>query len=202
MRDLMLIVLLSPLVYGLLRRSGWWKLLVLGAVYYTGLWPNPGGISFMGIWYFSLGAWFSITRRDVVSFTRPWLIPAAVLTPLCAIVLPWFGMGHSTANQVAQSIYVLSAMTLAIHAAHNFASTHTPSAWLAHSSFFIYAAHTIVLLPLTAVVARSVAGSGMLLQGVAFVGCALLATMICAATYRVLHRFMPRLSAPLTGQYK
>lgn len=202
MRDLMLIVLLSPLIYGLLRRGGWWKLLVLGAVYYTGLWPNPGGISFMGIWYFSLGAWFSITRRDVVSFTRPWLIPAAVLTPLCAIVLTWFGMGHSTANQVAQSIYVLSAMTLAIHAAHNFASTHTPSAWLAHSSFFIYAAHTIVLLPLTAVVARSVAGSGMLLQGVAFVGCALLATMICAATYRVLHRFMPRLSAPLTGQYK
>lgn len=201
-RDLMLIVLITPIIYGLLKRLGAWSLLLLGGIYYTSLWPNWGGVSFMGIWYFSLGAWFSIAQRDVVSFTRPWLIPAAVLAPLCVIVLTWFGMGPSALHQTAQALYVLSAMTLSVHAANNFAASHTPNARLANSSFFVYAAHTIVLLPLTAVISRSVAGANVMLQGVAFVVCALLATAICVAIYALLHRYLPKLSAPLTGQFK
>lgn len=201
-RDLMLIVLASPIIYGIFKRIGAWTLLLLGIIYYTNLWPNPGGISFTGFWYFSLGAWFSITRRDVVSTTRPWLIPSAILAPLCVIALTWFGMGPSGIHQAAQSVYVVSAMILAIHAANNYTSSHTPGKWLANSSFFVYAAHTIVLLPLTSVISRSVATAGTMLQGIAFIGCALLATTICLGIYAVLHRYAPRLSAPLTGLFR
>ena len=67
------------------------------------------------------------------------VIPAAAATTLCSGAL-------ATA---ARHIYVLCAIITAISIATWFAKRHTASPTLAKSSFFVYAAHTIFLLPLT-----------------------------------------------------
>lgn len=202
-RDLIVLTVLSPAFYAALRHkfAGPAVLLLLGAVYYGGLWPNAGGVSFMGPWFFGLGAWAGIHRLDVPAATRRALKPALILVPVCWLMLMWFPDGRNAVHLVAQGIYVFAAMISAVHAASFFTQHRRPSPLWAGSSFFVYAAHTIVLLPLTKWVAPRAAGCGAWAEVPAFLVCALTAAMLCVAVYAVLQRCMPRLSAPLTGQF-
>lgn len=201
-RDLIVLAVLSPLFYAALRHRiiGPIVLLLLGAVYYGELWPNFGGVSFMGPWFFGLGAWAGIRRLDVPAVTRPALKPALALLPVCGVALMWFPGGDGIIHLAAQGVYVFAAGISAIHIASFFTQHRRPSRLWAGSSFFVYAAHTIVLLPLTTRVAPRVADCGTWVQGLAYLACAFTATLLCVAVYAVLQHYSPRASAPLTGQ--
>lgn len=202
-RDLIVLAAISPLFYATLRHRiiGPIVLLLLGAVYYGELWPNFGGVSFMGPWFFGLGAWAGIRRMDVPAATRPALKPALALLPVCGVALMWFPDGDDIIHLAAQGVYVFAAMISAVHIASFFTQHRRPSRLWADSSFFVYAAHTILLLPLTKWVAPRVADCGTWAQGLAYLACAFTAAVLCVAVYAVLQHYLPRASAPLTGQF-
>lgn len=204
-RDLIVTVLLSPLLYGLWRGCRWWGLAALAFIYYTGLWLNYGGITFTSVWYFSLGAWVSLSGRDLLRFIRP-LLPASALLwlPLTVamIALPDTTSIGQLARHYCQEGYILTSIVLALYAS-DFAVRHRrPSRWLASSSFFVYAAHTIVLLPLTTIAVHYAEGASPLTQTMLYLLCALIAILCCLFAFYVLQHYMPRLSAPLTGIWK
>lgn len=144
-RDLMVVALLTPVVYRLLRHLGFWGLLVPALLHYGHLWPNLGGISAEGLWFFSLGAWMSIRQIDPVAATRRLLQPAVLLSVPAAVCLLAFGNGPF--HGAVQALYHYAAMTLAVQAAAGWCRTRKPSQWLSESAFFVYAAHIIVLSP-------------------------------------------------------
>lgn len=219
-RDLMVCVLLSPIFYAVLRRGRVFGLLLFAAVFYGQLWPNFGGMSFTGPWFFALGAWFSLSGRSPLSATRRLLAPSLALLPPCWLALTLFPDGGGWLRSLCGAVCVLAAMTASIHAAalpswerrhscrrrkggwqacRRSPDRHRPGNFLPASSFFLYAAHTIVLLPLTAILAPRAAQCNpagqtflLLLNAAAAIG-------VCLAAFYVLRRWLPRLSLPLTG---
>ncbi len=201
-RDLIVIVLCSPVIYLLLRYLKFIGLLLIGAAYYLEIWPNFGGISLIGFWYFALGAWFSITDRDVIRCTKMWAFPAFVLMfPLGAFLLLYPAF-DAAVRVPTQHLYVLCGMLFAVNFAHLCTLVRKPGKFLAQSSFFLYAAHTIVLLPLSTLVAHFAGQTDAFNQAFLFFTLPLSAVLICTFAFSLLQRFMPRYHYLLTGVKK
>ena len=199
-RDLIVVTLLSPLFYALLKRGGAWALLALAVVYYAQLWQNPLGVTFNAFWWFAVGAFFAIRG---LSMSR---LALRVATPAAVIVIPAAAattLCSSALATAARHIYVLCAIITAISIATWFAKRHTASPTLAKSSFFVYAAHTIFLLPLTKLFASlSAATHSCAMEACCFITPPILAAALSVSTFYILHKFIPRLSSPLTAIVK
>ena len=105
-RDLMVIVLCSPLLYAILRYLKWLGLAIVAIVYYAGLWPNVGGMTLIGVWFFMLGAWCGMNKYDVGGkLARYW--------PICLVsFIISFGLllGRGAESFVWHHVYVFSAI--------------------------------------------------------------------------------------------
>ena len=208
-RNLIVVTLLSPLLRPLLRLRWGLGLLLLGGVYYAQLWPNFFGLNFNAFWYFGLGAWCSLHEKEPLALTRPLALPAAIITPLalaglCLASRPagWFPHPAGLLPPLAdlfQAVYILGAMVLALHAAGRFCRSHSPSPFLSQSSFFLYAYHTILLLPLAGKLAPLSAPWPLPLQLLTLLFAAALATALSLLLFYLLRRFLPRASSLLTG---
>lgn len=188
-RDLMCCVLLSPLVCWCGRRMGWTLWGALGLIYVSGLWPNWGGVSVRGLFYFSLGAWLSLRQINPVECASRGILPASLVALVLTFLL-WlredvFGMGYS----LACVLYVLSSMVCAVWAASAWTERHEPVSWLARGSFFLYASHAIVLQPLSAFVAHWCISRGEAFSVVGYFLIPALTVVCCMAAYRFLSHF-------------
>lgn len=198
-RDLMVVVILAPLWLWMLRRWRVWGLLLLGFVYYSGLWPNPGGMGFMACWYFALGAWFSVSGTEVLKVVDRCVKPAFTLVFPSLLFVWLFDGTMGWQVQTVRALYVLCAMVCAVRMADVATRYRVPGTALAGSSFFIYAAHTIVLLPLTKVAATWAADLPAAGQMGLFLLCPVVAVLLCWGIYTLLRRYLPRASAPFTA---
>lgn len=194
-RDLMVLVLFSPLVYALLHRLKWVGLLLVAIVYYAGLWPNFAGMTFIGVWFFSLGAWCGMNKYDVGRvLARYWLYALAMSIISFSLLL-----NSSSVLVSLQHLYVLSAMCTSVAIAYKLSERWPRKHKLSKTSFFVYAAHNIVLLPLTTMFATRVVRQCVIVQGMAFVACPMIAIGVCVILYAVLQRFVPRVAWVVTG---
>lgn len=66
-RDLMVMVIVSPLIYFLIKRTRHIYIICLTCLFLLRLWPDIHGISLTAIFFFSLGSEFSIRKRNFVA---------------------------------------------------------------------------------------------------------------------------------------
>lgn len=201
-RDLLVLTLLAPLFSFLIRCLNWGALLLLGGIYYTHLWGNPGGLSFEGFWYFGLGAWCGIKHIDVAGLARR-LFPLSLTLTLLTLLLSPSLIGSSlppTLRLLVAEVYNYAAILTAIGLATRYAACRQTPPLLADSSFFLYASHTIVLLPLTTAAVSFGSAQGEAIQLLLFLTCPIVAVAICLTAFAFLTRYLPKLSAPLCGK--
>ena len=194
-RDLMVIVLCSPFLYAILRYLKWLGLAIVAIVYYAGLWPNVGGMTLIGVWFFMLGAWCGMNKYDVGGkLARYW--------PICLVsFIISFGLllGRGAESFVWHHVYVFSAIVTSIAIAYIVSERWPRKYKLSKASFFIYAAHNIVLLPLTTVLAKWATYQSAFVQSIAFMVCPFIAIAVCVIAYLLLQRFFPRTAWIVTG---
>ena len=65
LRNLIVLVALSPVVYWMLKKLGGWFVLLMGVVVVSGIWPDIHGLDAMSIFYFSFGGWFALYRNSL-----------------------------------------------------------------------------------------------------------------------------------------
>lgn len=66
-RDLMLVVLLTPCIYFLIKYGKYWSVLLLGLLWYFHVGITLPGLSWVSIFFFSAGAYFSINRLNLIA---------------------------------------------------------------------------------------------------------------------------------------
>ncbi|MGC8140665.1 hypothetical protein ACP3W2_24705, partial [Salmonella enterica] len=70
MRDLIVVVVLSPVIYWFVRKTRVFGLGVLLLAYCTQIWTPIPGFSPSAFFFFSIGAYFSIEGKDIIGFVR------------------------------------------------------------------------------------------------------------------------------------
>lgn len=149
-RDLALIIIISPIIHWSLKLSKGWLLLLMGFVFLVYNNDNIAIRFSTGIFFFSLGYWFRYNQTDVLNLARKLFIPALIVY-ICGatfyfikyditiddtIGMPWI-------NCFMKNVAVISFLPVVFH----IISCFVAKGWmkvdykLAAASFFVYVTH-------------------------------------------------------------
>lgn len=201
-RDLIVIVLLTPAVYWIITKTKLYGVLFLGLLWYLQWFlPYVGsrGISPVVLFFFTLGAWFSVNRKNVIDVCNrvKWLavfyIPVAI-ADVCTKGQPYNSYIHNIGILFGiLFVFVVAAALLR-------KGWVRESAFLSSASFFVFAVHERWLLSQIKKISLGVfqPESNTMLT-IVYLGNAIVVIAFSLAIYYLLKRFLPRFTAFITG---
>lgn len=143
LRDLMVVSLLTPIIYILIRKMGLWLMAVLTVLYLTGICAFIPGLSAYAVYFFTFGAFISIRKMDLIVSLKRVELSSYVLSILLAIsmLLTFHTFAFSSLMLCfrltgAIAVFCLASRILAT------TSRRLPSV-ACDSSYFIYLAHYV-----------------------------------------------------------
>lgn len=198
-RDLMVVMLFSPIVYFLVKKLRQYAVLGLGVLWLFGWWFEVVGFSITALFFFSAGAYFSIHGKNFAEVMKPFLPAIAILYfPMVIVELCFRNEIWCT---YLHSIGILFGILLAITLSAYFLKKgkwHV-NYFLSDSSFFIYAYHAMPLIFVIKFFLKSVQSytDGMIL--VLYVLCPLVTILVGLAFYYLLKKYLPTFTSIITG---
>jgi hypothetical protein len=141
-RDLMVVVLCTPLIFGVIKYFRLYGIIVLGILWYFGFLFSIPGFGITPFFFFSFGAWFSINKCNFVQdsnhryyYVFMLVYPVLALTDLFTKGVEW--------NTYIHLAGILCITSLTAHLL-NRGYLHT-NKFLPRASFFVYAFHGMPL---------------------------------------------------------
>ncbi|MDR1895717.1 MAG: acyltransferase [Prevotellaceae bacterium] len=204
LRDLIIMVFLSPLVYWFVKYTKYVGIILLGILYYTKIgFIIPGfstSLFLTAAFFFCLGAYFSVHEKNMVVSLRKgklfWLLLAIV-----TLVLSTYYDG-SEMKKYFSPLYVLSGVITAVNISSFFIERKKikVSDTLSKASFFIYATHGILILSWTGRLFDKIFQSeSVIILLIRYICVPLICVGICLSIYCLMKRFTPKILSLLTG---
>lgn len=198
-RDLMVVMLFSPLVYFLVKKLRHYAVVCLGILWVFGWRFDVVGFSSAAFFFFSAGAYFSIHGKNFVETMRPFLATSAALYILITIIElcfrgeAWCPYLHNMGILAG----IVLAVTLTAHCLGK-GTWHT-NTFLSDSSFFIYAYHAMPLAFIIKFFFKMIQPhtDGMVLA--LYVLCPLITILVGLPLYYLLKKYLPVVTSVITG---
>lgn len=203
-RDLMVMVLLSPAVYWLVKHLRYYYLLVLLTLSLIGLWPDIHGFRDTAALYFSIGAYCGINKINMLQLVRRIEIPNYLLTLFLLVVRcsPLYGfkffdvvgLGTFFILSCMISVFCLSSRLMAADKIHL-------NKKLTESVFFVYATHTVFFIGLydRFFINRFFNIDNIPLAIGFFLTTPWVKIALCLCIYWLMKRYLPKVLNVLTG---
>lgn len=147
LRDLMVVSLLTPIIYILLKRFGWYVMTPLTLLYLSGVgaFAIPG-LSMYSVFFFSLGAFISIRKMDLVTAMLHYETTAYAASLLLAVLM-MVSFGTSIFSSLMLCFRITGAVSVFCLAKRLLSSTNLRIPKIvSDSSYFIYLAHYVFFL--------------------------------------------------------
>ena len=205
-RDLMLMALCTPLIHILIRRLRHWYLLILFVCFIIPDVPEIKGMCYSSLFFFSLGAYFSINGQNLfLGICRYRHAVFTATTSLLLLVL-YFKFGRGTNVTWIYDAYIALSTFLVLIIAYWLVKRGTakPTAWLCQRVFFIFAFHNLRFVGNAfnqkADYISALAEGNPLVATSSFLLCAAGKIILALLVYELLRRAMPRLLELLDGR--
>ena len=209
LRDLIVVTLLTPVIYFLVKKLNKYFVLILLCCYVTNIFPQIQGLRVTAVFFFTTGAFLSINRRNILEVFGKYQSTILILTVILLLGTIVCDGINTKAGQYIYPFYIIFGSISAFNISSYLIRKKNwmfPSV-LPQSSFFIYATHTILVLMvsnkicslifLNSVVLGYLPETMLLL--INYVVTPLLSVAICLSIYILMGRFTPRLLSLLTG---
>ena len=198
MRDLMLMSLAAPVFYFVEKKMPVFSLILL-AVFYLSCW-SPNIPHYRAVFYFGLGAWLGIHKKNMLVLCRKIKIPAAVLAiVLLPLATALIGRPeHELARRLFFPFGMITVMNLCDKWIGRPMALRRLSL-LAQPVFFIFAAHEIFILGWTKGFFLRVFGVSLWGQWLSYILVPFVVLGICLILYYSLRRIAPRTLAFVCG---
>lgn len=199
-RDLMVVVVLSPLVYCFVRYLKIVGVILLGLLCCFNLWYNIPGFSSVAFFFFSFGAWFAIHKHNFVVDFKQLRIPLSILYILL--------VGLST------SFWYSGLFMYSVHFAGIICGLISVVSWtafgvernklvcnnfLAGSSFFVYGYHGLFIALLCKIWMKTFQPATDFVMVSGYVIIPIVVVLLGVAIYYLLHKYLPRFTGIITG---
>lgn len=143
LRDLMTVSLLTPIIYLLIRKLGYWLIGLLTILYLSGVYSFIPGLSAYAVYFFMFGAFLSIRKMDLVASLKRVEIPAYVLSILFALSM-LLTYNIPVFSSLMLCFRLTGAVSIFCLASRFLSSTDRRlPAIVCDSSYFIYLAHYV-----------------------------------------------------------
>ena len=199
LRDLIIVVCLSPLVYVLIKRLKFGLLIVLGGLWISDCTADTLGRSLTSFFFFSLGAYFSIFSLNLVEKMRK-VGHYTALPYLCCALASLYCFGLPGARPLYNLSIVLGIPVVFAVTAHYISlGRWKMPALLTKATFFLYAFHALPLAALQRLLNKVLQPQNDLLLLAIYLLLPLLIIAVGLSLYQALQKVCPRLAAVLTG---
>ncbi|QRY58290.1 acyltransferase family protein [Sphingobacterium siyangense] len=145
-RDLMVVVVLSPIVYILIKKLHLFAVLLIGAIWVCNPYFYLPGWSTVSFFFFSAGAYFSLHKKNFVLVMKsflPWPTPCYILL----LVGAFYSLGKGWWSYIyCANVLVGLISVVAVTASFIEKGRWRPNYFLASASFFIFAYHRLPLV--------------------------------------------------------
>ena len=157
-RDLMVVMVLSPLVYFAIKlfiilggkRPLVRYLLFMAVIFAIGYWPDITGLNPDAFLFFGYGAYYGIRKKEFIVAMLPYTLPTFIVLCLLVVIeifLPCTFIYRM--EYVVALVFGLSLTTIMVRA-----GTWYVNMTLANGSFFIFAYHYMLLGPIVALLSQ------------------------------------------------
>ena len=202
LRDLIIVMLFSPLIYWGLRRFGRFFLGFIIALYLFRLWPGVPGLSSSAFCYFTIGAAIACKGRLLTETFYPHRYLFAGLAFL--LFIPEFIFdGSNTLIGLTLYPFFILAWTLSIFCLGTYLEKKKHLAFaqkLAPATFFVYALHTILITQISASLLHHLfpweTPAALIIR---YLIAPFLTCTICLFLYYILKRLTPQILRILIG---
>ena len=203
LRDLMVVMVLSPLLWCMLRYLRVWGLLLLLFCYVSAA-PLMLGLTSTSLFFFGAGAYMNMNQVNLPQLAwryryLVWLV-AIVLWIATTLSVGYDAYGNPRFSLISPFFVLACSMAMMALAAVAVKKGYHIPALLSNSTFFIFVAHAL-LLEVSYNIFKFLLGNGNVLMLILrYLLAAILPIVICVLLYWLLRKFAPRLCGFLTGQ--
>jgi len=201
LRDLIVVVTLTPIIYWAIKKTRGWFVAVVGLFYISNVWIDIHGLGCGTLFYFSLGAVFSIYNRNLTTELAKIRIPSYILAFILLCILIRYDGKFTPIGNFFHPFYVIFGVISAINISRWLIESGRckVNRFLTDSCFFVFAFHVFILQESKRLVYKLVGDDGALLLTVRYFLTPVIAITLCLAVYYVLRRCFPWISRTLNG---
>lgn len=204
-RDLMIIVLISPAIYSLYRLPKRHCLFFLSVI--TLIWalriPGSGRLSQLmdAFTFFSWGGVLSYHKHDMTAIFSRFRVPSFILYPLIATIIFILNPHYPELMAYFKSLNIIIGLFFFYNMAAMLIGKNIcrPNKFLAKSSFFIYCGHVVFKYPIAGKLSSVMAPTDDLSLLIFLFALYFLIIFALLITYLLMKRFTPRILALFNG---
>lgn len=203
-RDLMVLVVLSPLLYACVRYGSHLFMAVMAVLFVSQTFPYIPSLCIDGLFFWTLGCYFALHQEKVIKVISSswflWLI--ATILMLCYCV---YQDSHTTLfNQMMFQLFLLVGVpTLLMGGFFCTQRLHLKSSKpLLQSCFLLYALHCFLLAPLYLWMQQHALAPGLIGSILAYFLSPILIIALLILVSVLMHRWLPRTTGILVGNRK
>ena len=206
MRDLIMMVVLSPAFFWLIKKLRFFFILLLMAVYAFDIrvaWMS-GTFTAAGL-FFGCGAYFAIMKQDFTDVLWKWryaIVPLAVIL-MAMQTYTGSAMGNETSRMIHPWLVIFQSFALILLASTlcKYPKLYGINKKLAKTSFFIYALHPFILGYVITIINKVMPmGDTWYVMTFSYLSAPLLCVGICIGIYWMLQKLIPEVLGVIVGE--
>ena len=208
LRDLIVVTIFTPLIYGATKKLGLLFIGILFLAYISRIWTLLPGFHVTAFFYFSTGAYFALNNINVIQLVKRF---RNIFIPICFMLLIVTTVFDGTNTVIGQNIhplFVCSGVFTAFYFAHMCVTKLNvkPNRLLVSSCFFIYAIHgapfPLIGSPLsvtTRMLHKLIPGNTGIEEGICYLASPFLTAYFCILLLMLGRRVFPKLTLFFSG---
>ncbi|RKO68918.1 hypothetical protein D7322_25015 [Sphingobacterium puteale] len=198
-RDLIVVVLFSPIFYILIKKLRTYAVIILGLLWIFNPFFYLPGLSTVSFFFFTAGAYFSINNKNFVSGMRPMLSIAVPLYVLLVVAQLLFLNKSWWVDLYCAGISIGLIATVSVVAHFIGKESWRTNRFLANSSFFIFAYHRLPLVFVIKFLFKLLKPQSEVLLLFLYFFCPVIIIVFGLMIYSFLKQFWPRFMAIVSG---
>jgi len=198
-RDLMVVVLFSPIVFILIKKLKTYAVIIMGLLWIFNPFFYLPGLSTVSFFFFTAGAYFSINNKNFVSGMRP-MLPIVVPLYILLVAAQLFFLGSRWWVDLYCAGIIIGLITTVSIATHFIGKeSWRTNTFLANSSFFIFAYHRLPLVFIIKFLFKVLKPQSEGLLLFLYLACPTVIIVLGLVIYSLLKQFWPRFTAMISG---
>lgn len=202
LRDLMVVMVFSPIVYAMVKYCKKWGFIIVGLLMAFNIWIPLEGFNVRCFFFFSLGAYFQIYDKDFIRAFRKFEIPAYILAALLLFSsMAMYGV-RGNLSRISTWLFIVFGVISMINIAGRLLEKGFVKVrpFLSETSFFIFAAHTVMITMISMkLISRLIPATNQALYIISYFSRICLAVVLCVTLYWILKKACPKVLSLLTG---
>ena len=199
-RDLMVTVILSPIIYIILRYAKLCGLLFLGIFYIIKIKIPIAGINSLSIFFFALGAYFALYKNDFVEILRKHF--NKIVLAYLAIAIIQYMLKEYDYYLYIHNFFIIIGVALIFASVSYLLEKNKigmiPS-FIADSNFFIYGYHGITIFFIIKCLAKVFHPNSDMAIVLFYIGSPIIVVTIGVILYNIIKKILPKFTSIITG---